>query len=61
MAEYAVRHLPLRLLEAPVDVPPLVETMAWPRHMQNDPAHAWLREQVQRVASRLDNSQAQSR
>jgi DNA-binding transcriptional LysR family regulator len=61
LAEYAVRHLPLRLLEAPVDVPPLVETMAWPRHMQNDPAHAWLREQVRRVASRLDNSQAQSR
>lgn len=58
LAEYAVRHLPLRLLEAPVDVPPLVETMAWPRHMQNDPAHEWLREQVLLVASRMDNPAA---
>lgn len=55
LAEHAVRHLPLRMLEVPVDVPPLVETMAWPRHLQNDPAHAWLREQVQMVAARLDH------
>jgi len=56
LAEYAVRHLPLRIVEAPVDMPPLVETMAWPRHMQNDPAHVWLREQVQLVASRMDST-----
>lgn len=55
LAEHAVQHLPLRMLEVPVDVPPLVETMAWPRHLQNDPAHAWLREQVQMVAARLDH------
>jgi LysR family transcriptional regulator, nod-box dependent transcriptional activator len=61
LAEYAVRHLPLRMLALPLDVPPLVETMAWPRHMQNDPAHAWLREQVQAVAARLDDPDALSR
>lgn len=58
LAEHAVRHLPLRLLDAPVDIHPLVETMAWPRHLQNDPAHVWLRQQVQLVAGRMDDQRS---
>lgn len=53
LARHFARSLPLRLLEPPFDMPPLVETMAWPRHLQNDPAHLWLREQVHAAAVEL--------
>jgi DNA-binding transcriptional LysR family regulator len=55
LARHFARALPLRLLEPPFDMPPLVETMVWPRHLQNDPAHLWLREQVQACARELQS------
>jgi DNA-binding transcriptional LysR family regulator len=36
-------HLPLRFVAAPFEMPALVEMLAWPRHVDGDPAHAWLR------------------
>ncbi len=53
LAEHFVRCLPLRLVEAPFDMPGLTEHMAWPRHLQHDPAHAWLREQLLACAGGL--------
>lgn len=53
LARHFAGSLPLRLLEPPFAMPPLVETMAWPRHLQNDPAHLWLREQVRAAAVEL--------
>ena len=46
LAELAVRHLPLRLLEVPIEMPTLVETLCWPRYVDQDPAHGWLREKI---------------
>jgi DNA-binding transcriptional LysR family regulator len=46
--------LPLRSLELPFEIPRLVEMMIWPRHLQADPAHAWLREQLLGCARELD-------
>ena len=43
LAEHFAKHLPVRLIEPPFDMPPVVEVMAWPRHMDHDPAHVWLR------------------
>ena len=43
MAEHFAQHLPLRLIKAPFEMPPLVEVMCWPRHLEHDPAHQWLR------------------
>ena len=43
MAEHFAQHLPLRVLKAPFDMPPLVEMLCWPRHLEHDPAHQWLR------------------
>jgi DNA-binding transcriptional LysR family regulator len=53
LAEHFARWLPLALLEPPFEMPPVVETLAWPRHLQHDPAHVWLREQIEACARRL--------
>jgi LysR family transcriptional regulator, nod-box dependent transcriptional activator len=42
-AEHFAKHLPLRLISTPFEMPPLVEMLAWPLHLENDPAHMWLR------------------
>lgn len=44
LAEQAVRQLPLRILEVPIKMPVLTEMLCWPRYVDNDPAHRWLRE-----------------
>lgn len=53
LAEHFVAHLPLRVIEAPFAMPPLVETMVWPRHLDADPAHTWLRQLLQDCAAGL--------
>lgn len=42
-AEHFAQHLPLRLIETPFKMPPLIEVLAWPIYMAHDPAHVWLR------------------
>jgi LysR family transcriptional regulator, nod-box dependent transcriptional activator len=51
LGEWAARLMPLRLLEMPMELPPLVETMCWPRYADEDPAHRWLRETITEVAA----------
>lgn len=46
-AEHFAHHYPLRLLGTPFDLPPLVEAMSWPAHLDQDLAHQWLRQRVQ--------------
>ena len=53
LAEHFCKQLPLRLLDAPFDMPPLVEVMAWPRYLDHDPAHKWLRGVVSACASEM--------
>jgi LysR family nod box-dependent transcriptional activator len=43
----------IRLLEAPVELPTLVEMLWWHPRSNPDPAHAWLRERITEVASRV--------
>ncbi len=54
LAEHFARHLPLRVLDAPFDMPALVEVMAWPRYLDRDPAHVWVRGVVEGCAADLD-------
>lgn len=42
-AEHFAQHLPLRLIDTPFEMPPLVEVLAWPVYLANDPAHIWMR------------------
>lgn len=45
-AVHFARHFPLRLMDTPFAMPPVVEMMSWPNHLERDPAHAWLRDVV---------------
>ena len=50
LAEDFARHLPVRLIKAPFDMPSLIEVMCWPRYLDRDPAHIWFRETLQSSA-----------
>jgi LysR family nod box-dependent transcriptional activator len=43
----------IRVLESPVELPPLVETLWWHARATADPAHAWLRTRIGEVAGTL--------
>nr|WP_315236339.1 LysR family transcriptional regulator [uncultured Albidiferax sp.] len=49
-AKYFSQLFPLRLVEPPFDMPPVVELMSWPKHLENDPAHQWLRQLISACA-----------
>ena len=53
MAQHFALHHPLRVVAAPFEMPALTEVMVWPRHLQNDPAHTWLRQQIASAAAEL--------
>lgn len=53
MAAHFSKHLPLRIVEPLFDMPPLVETLAWPRYLDGDPAHLWLRQVLRQCADEL--------
>lgn len=50
MAEHFARYLPVRLIKAPFEMPRVVEMMCWPRHLEHDPAHQWLRASLMAAA-----------
>lgn len=52
LAEFYARHLDLRLLPPPVDIPPLAEGMQWHRSLDGDQGHAWMRGLIKRIADR---------
>lgn len=43
-AEHFAQYLPLRLLDTPFEMPPVVEAMTWPAHLNDDPAILWLKD-----------------
>ena len=45
----------IRVLESPIDLPGLVETLWWHSRSTTDPAHAWLRTRIGAVAGTLIN------
>lgn len=53
LAIYFSRLLPVRLVDVPFDMPPLVETLTWPKHLDDDPAHRWMRRMLLECASQL--------
>jgi LysR family transcriptional regulator, nod-box dependent transcriptional activator len=44
----------IRVLESPIELPALVETLWWHARATADPAHAWLRTRIGEVAHRLE-------
>ncbi|OOO33514.1 UNVERIFIED_ORG: hypothetical protein BTE55_09630 [Rhizobium sophorae] len=51
MAEEMAKRFPVRLFPAPFEMQPLREVMVWPRYLDEDPAHRWLRTAVRTAAS----------
>lgn len=51
------RTASIRLLEPPVDLPPLTQTMWWSPSRTTDPSHRWLRDRICEVASALDSTE----
>jgi len=43
LAELYARHLPLRLLDPPFDIPQLTEALQWHKDFDSDPGRTWLR------------------
>jgi LysR family transcriptional regulator, nod-box dependent transcriptional activator len=43
----------IRVLESPIELPALVETLWWHSRATADPAHAWLRTRIGEVATTL--------
>jgi LysR family transcriptional regulator, nod-box dependent transcriptional activator len=44
LAEFSAKHLPLKILRPPVEIPPMVESVQWHAFRNADPGLRWLRE-----------------
>jgi len=53
LARYYAQFLPIRLFDAPYDVPPLAEAVQWHRHFNADPGILWLRGVLHEAARRM--------
>jgi LysR family transcriptional regulator, nod-box dependent transcriptional activator len=53
MAEYYVKTMPLKILEVPLDLPVLDESVHWNAAFDQDPACKWLRQILREVAKDL--------
>lgn len=53
LAERARAFLPIKIWEAPLEIPILEQTMQWHRHRSNDPGLKWLRDQAILVGARI--------
>ncbi|KLU34968.1 hypothetical protein AB595_21295 [Massilia sp. WF1] len=52
LALQLARYYPVRLLDAPVAIPRIVECMQWHPSNQHDPAHVWLRSMLRHAVYR---------
>jgi LysR family nod box-dependent transcriptional activator len=55
LAEYYARHLPLRILPPPYELPSMTEAMQWHSLFNDDPGNRWLRALLKEVASAESN------
>lgn len=54
IAREAARHLPVRIVEPPFDLPPMQQSVQWHTYRTKDPAIVWLREMLHEAAAALD-------
>jgi hypothetical protein len=50
-----IHYRPLGIRQLPHSAPIVETAMIWPQWFDNQPAHCWLRENVERAAARLDS------
>ena len=51
LAELFASYYPLRVLDCPIDIPPITQNMTWPKSMDSDLSHRFLRQLVLDAAS----------
>jgi DNA-binding transcriptional LysR family regulator len=50
VAQLYSKALPIRILPLPFEVPRTQEVLLWHKRHETDPAHAWLRELITKLA-----------
>lgn len=53
MAQQVAPSLGLQILPFPVSVPPVLIYLMWPKALEQDPAHAWFRRQLESILGSL--------
>lgn len=53
LGQYAAREVNLRLLEPPMPLTPITETLFWTGRFTNDPGHLWLRNRLHELVEEL--------
>lgn len=53
LAQQLARHLPIRVLPAPLSLPGFTVALGWHERMRDDPAHTWLRRLIVEIARSL--------
>jgi LysR family nod box-dependent transcriptional activator len=51
LAAFYAQYLDLRLLEPPIDIPPVKMCLQWHRYLDADPGHRWMRQLILSVAN----------
>jgi len=46
LAEQFAEHLPLRIVEAPIEIPKIVESLQWHRHAKDNECLTWVRAKI---------------
>ncbi|MCP3430072.1 LysR family transcriptional regulator, partial [Alteromonas sp. LMIT007] len=53
LAKRYAAYLPLRLIPLPLEIPVLRECLQWPRYLEDDPGHQWMRQLFRQAAAEL--------
>src|SRR5262245_10982949 len=56
LAAIFTRSFPLKLMNMPVRIPEIRETLQWPASFHNDPAIVWMRGIICDVAAKIDRT-----
>jgi len=59
LAQKYAESFPLRLVDAPIELPPIVEVLQWHKSNDRNPAYIWLRGILQKQAATLAGSPAE--
>lgn len=59
LAAFYAQYLDLRLLDPPIDIPPVNMSLQWHNYLDADPGHRWMRDLILQVANGSDVGQPQ--
>jgi DNA-binding transcriptional LysR family regulator len=59
LAQKQARYLPIRLLEPPMAVPPLRQTLQWHHYHDSDPGNQWMRNLIIETAHEISEAHSQ--